>query len=79
MGATARLLLGRRTLLQLRASGTEQRHEHRFSASPESDVRQTRFDPLVRPTRGAGGGRWMTDAWTELAGRTFNGGVRWAF
>ena len=41
-------------------------------------VRQTRFDPLVRPTRGAGG-RWTTDAWTELAGRTFNGGVRWAF
>jgi iron complex outermembrane receptor protein len=43
-----------------------------------TDVRQTRWDPLVLPARGRGG-RWTTDAWTELAGRTINGGVRVGF
>ena len=38
-------------------------------------VRQTRFDPLVLPQRGRGG-RWTTEAWTELAGATINAGVR---
>jgi iron complex outermembrane receptor protein len=38
-------------------------------------VRQTRFDPLVLPARGPGG-RWTTDAWTDLAGFTMNAGVR---
>jgi iron complex outermembrane receptor protein len=38
-------------------------------------VRQTRYDPLLLPRRGQGG-RWTTDVWTELAGRTINGGVR---
>ena len=42
------------------------------------DVRQTRWDPLLRPTRGRGG-RWTTDAWTDLTGFTANGGVRLAF
>ena len=42
------------------------------------NVRQTRFDPLVRPTPGAGGRR-TTDAWTDLAGFTLNGGVRLSF
>jgi iron complex outermembrane receptor protein len=41
-------------------------------------VRQTRYAPLVRPSRGPGG-RWTTDAWTELAGATVNAGVRFAF
>jgi outer membrane receptor for ferrienterochelin and colicins len=41
-------------------------------------VRQTRFDPLVLPARGAGG-RWTTDAWTELSGATVNAGVRLRF
>jgi len=49
-----------------------------LNAENLGDVRQTRFDPLLLPVRGAGG-RWTTDAWTELSGRTFNGGVRWAF
>lgn len=40
-----------------------------------TDVRQTRVDPLLLPERGRGG-RWTTDAWTELAGFTVNGGVR---
>lgn len=43
-----------------------------------TNVRQTRFDRLVLPARGEGG-RWTTDAWTELTGFTMNGGVRFAF
>ncbi len=41
-----------------------------------TNVRQTRDDRLVLPVRGAGG-RWTTDAWTDLAGFTVNGGVRY--
>ncbi len=40
-----------------------------------TDVRQTRHEPLLRPSRGPGG-RWTTDAWTDLSGFTVNGGVR---
>ncbi len=43
-----------------------------------TDRRQTRWDPLVLPARGRGG-RWTTDAWTELMGRMINGGLRWRF
>lgn len=43
-----------------------------------TDVRQTRYDPLLLPARGRGG-RWTTDAWTELSGFTANGGVRLSF
>jgi iron complex outermembrane receptor protein len=43
-----------------------------------TDVRQTRYDPLLRPSRGRGG-RWATDAWTELVGFTVNAGVRLGF
>ncbi|MBW3554068.1 MAG: TonB-dependent receptor [Gemmatimonadetes bacterium] len=39
------------------------------------DARQTRFDPLLLPFR-AEEGRWTTDAWAPLEGRTFNAGVR---
>lgn len=42
------------------------------------DVRQTRFDPLLLPTPGRGG-RWTTDVWAPLDGRTINGGVRATF
>jgi outer membrane receptor for ferrienterochelin and colicins len=42
------------------------------------NVRQTRYDPLLLPERGKGG-RWTTDAWTELSGFTINGGVRFRF
>jgi iron complex outermembrane receptor protein len=49
-----------------------------LNAENIGDVRQTRFDSLVRPTPGRGG-RWTTDAWTELSGRTFNGGMRFTF
>jgi iron complex outermembrane receptor protein len=41
-------------------------------------VRQTRFDPLVRPFR-ATDGRWTVDAWAPLDGRVINGGMRLAF
>jgi outer membrane receptor for ferrienterochelin and colicins len=41
-------------------------------------VRQTRWDPLVRPTR-AVDGRWTVDAWAPLDGRVFNGGLRLGF
>ena len=40
-----------------------------------TNVRQTRWDPLLLPERGLGG-RWTTDAWTDLVGFTLNGGVR---
>ena len=41
-------------------------------------VWQTRWDPLLRPTR-AVDGRWAVDAWAPLDGRTINGGVRLGF
>jgi len=42
------------------------------------DVRQTKRDPLLRPSP-AVDGRWTVDAWAPLDGRVFNGGVRVAF
>lgn len=42
------------------------------------DRRQTRYDSLVRPTRNYDG-RWTTDAWAPLEGRTANAGIRWMF
>jgi outer membrane receptor for ferrienterochelin and colicins len=41
-------------------------------------VRQTRWDPLLRPTRAADG-RWTVDAWAPLEGRNINGGLRVRF
>jgi outer membrane receptor for ferrienterochelin and colicins len=41
-------------------------------------VRQTRWDPLLRPTR-APDGRWTVDAWAPLEGRNINGGLRIRF
>jgi outer membrane receptor for ferrienterochelin and colicins len=38
-------------------------------------VRQTQYDPLVRPTRAADG-RWTVDVWGPLEGRVFNAGIR---
>ena len=37
--------------------------------------RQTRYDPLLLPTRGLGG-RWTTDVWGPLDGRVANFGIR---
>jgi iron complex outermembrane receptor protein len=41
-------------------------------------VRQTKWDPLVRPSRAADG-RWTVDAWAPLEGRNINGGIRVRF
>lgn len=38
-------------------------------------VRQTNFEPLLRPAPGVGG-RWTVDAWAPLDGRVVNAGVR---
>jgi len=40
-----------------------------------TDVRQTHYGPLIRPTPGPGGDP-ITDVWAPLDGRTFNVGVR---
>jgi iron complex outermembrane receptor protein len=42
------------------------------------DTRQTRHDPLLLPAR-APDGRWLTDVWAPLEGRSFNAGVRVRF
>jgi len=49
-----------------------------FNAENITDVRQTRHDPLVRPSRNFDG-RWTVDAWAPLDGRVINGGVRVSF
>jgi iron complex outermembrane receptor protein len=43
-----------------------------------TDVRQTRWDPLVRPSRGVDG-RWTVDSWAPLDGRNINAGLRFSF
>jgi iron complex outermembrane receptor protein len=42
------------------------------------DVRQTKYDPLLRPLP-LRDGRWATDAWAPLDGRSINAGVRLRF
>ena len=43
-----------------------------------NNVRQSQYDPLLRPTRGVDG-RWTVDAWAPLDGRNINGGIRLTF
>ena len=43
-----------------------------------TDVRQTNWDPIARPSRDVDG-RWTVDAWAPLRGRTFNAGIRVTF
>ena len=43
-----------------------------------TNVRQAHFDPLLRPTPGAGGQR-ITELWAPVEGRVFNLGVRLEF
>ena len=43
-----------------------------------SNVRQTRWDPLVLPQQNVDG-RWTVDAWAPLDGRVINGGARFNF
>lgn len=49
-----------------------------LNAENLTDVRQTRWNSMLRPNRGVDG-RWTVDAWAPLDGRAFNGGVRLAF
>jgi len=42
------------------------------------NVRQSRYDPLLRPQRNFDG-RWTVDAWAPLEGRVINGGIRLNF
>jgi iron complex outermembrane receptor protein len=49
-----------------------------LNAENFTNVRQTRWDSLVRPAR-AVDGRWTVDAWAPLDGRVINGGVRFWF
>ena len=46
-----------------------------INAENLTNVRQTRWNSLIRPTRGMDG-RWTVDAWAPLDGRVFNGGIR---
>ncbi len=48
------------------------------NAEDLADFRQTRYDPLVRPSPNFDG-RWTVDAWSPLEGRVVNGGIRFAF
>jgi iron complex outermembrane receptor protein len=43
-----------------------------------TNVRQTRWDPLLLPARESDG-RWTVDAWAPLDGRVLNGGARFSF
>ena len=44
------------------------------NAEDRADFRQTRYDPLVRPTQNLDG-RWTVDAWSPLEG-VINAGMR---
>jgi outer membrane receptor for ferrienterochelin and colicins len=43
-----------------------------------ADVRQTKYEPLIRPTP-LPDGRWTVDAWAPLDGRVWNAGMRVTF
>lgn len=49
-----------------------------LNAENLTNVRQTRWDPLLSPDRGVDG-RWTVDAWAPLDGRVINGGIRFRF
>jgi iron complex outermembrane receptor protein len=71
--------VGRRYLL-VGALGERRLGRVRVFVNAENlgNVRQTRWDPLVRPERRPDG-RWTVDAWAPLDGLVVNGGVRLAF
>ena len=49
-----------------------------LNAEDLNNVRQTQYDPLIRPTQGVDR-RWTVDAWAPLDGRVINGGIRVKF
>jgi outer membrane receptor for ferrienterochelin and colicins len=66
--------------LELNALGELKVGEMRIFANAVNltNVRQTRYDPLVLPAREPDG-RWTTDVWAPLEGRIFNAGVKMEF
>ncbi len=46
-----------------------------LNAENLTNVRQTRWDSLLRPSRGVDG-RWTVDAWAPVDGHAINGGIR---
>jgi iron complex outermembrane receptor protein len=49
-----------------------------LNAENLTDVRQTAWDSLLKPSRGVDG-RWTVDAWAPVDGRVVNGGLRVGF
>jgi len=49
-----------------------------INAENLTNVKQTTWDPLIRPSQGPDG-RWTVDAWAPLDGRVINGGLRLIF
>jgi iron complex outermembrane receptor protein len=49
-----------------------------INAENLGNVKQTDWNPLIRPTR-AVDGRWTVDAWAPLDGRVINGGIKFTF
>jgi iron complex outermembrane receptor protein len=49
-----------------------------LNAENLGNVKQTDWNPLIRPAR-AVDGRWTVDAWAPLDGRVINGGVKLTF
>ena len=49
-----------------------------LNAENVTDVRQTRYDPLLLPVQSPEG-TWTTDVWAPLEGRSFNAGVRFDY
>ena len=49
-----------------------------MNAEDVGDVRQTKYDSLLRPAP-LRDGRWATDAWAPLDGRSVNAGIRFQF
>jgi outer membrane receptor for ferrienterochelin and colicins len=49
-----------------------------INAENLANVRQTKYNPLLRPQRNFDG-RWTVDEWAPLDGRVINGGIRLGF
>src|SRR5687767_13711518 len=49
-----------------------------LNAENLTNISQTKWDSLLRPSRGVDG-RWTVDAWAPVDGRVINGGLRVGF
>jgi iron complex outermembrane receptor protein len=66
------------SIIGLLADRTYGRYRVYVNLENLTGVRQSTYDPLVRPSQ-AVDGRWSVDAWAPLDGRTLNAGVRVTF